>query len=318
MRAVVIDNNNLTIKECPEPTPGKGELLIRVKAAGINAADLLQLRGMYPAPLGAPSDIPGLELAGEVVETGPEVFRFAPGDRVMAIVGGGAQAELAVVHERQAMPVPETLPFEEAGGVPEAFITADDALFTQCSLSCGERLLVNGGAGGVGVAAIQLGIAVGATVTATVRNPDLRTKVANLGAKVLAPQELGNPENKNNFDVVLELIGAPNLGDDLEALRTGGRICIIGVGAGQHAQLSLLTLMNKRAGIYGSTLRSRSLEEKAAAARSLEHRVLPLFTQGRIHVPLEASYPLTEARGAYDRFAKGGKFGKIVLTLTNH
>jgi len=171
MRAVIINNNNLTVEERPDRRPGKGELLIRVRAAGLNAADLLQLRGMYPAPSGSPLDIPGLELAGEVVEIGPDVFRFSLGNRVMAIVGDGAQAELVVVNERQAALIPETLSFEEAGGVPEAFITADDALFTQCSLSCGERLLVNGGAGGVGTAAIQLGIASGATVTTTVRNP---------------------------------------------------------------------------------------------------------------------------------------------------
>ena len=187
----------------------------------------------------------------------------------MAIVGGGAQAELAVVHERQLMPVPATLDWPAAGGLPEVFTTAHDALFTQAGLRAGERLLVHGGAGGVGTAAIQLARAVGARVTATVRREELRGAVARLGADVIAPE--GFAEH-GPFDVILELVGAPNMPENLQALATGGRIVVIGVSAGAKAELNLLALMGKRARIHGSTLRARPLEEKALAARALETR----------------------------------------------
>src|SRR3954469_14168896 len=182
MKAVVIDDGALSVAERPDPEPGSGEVLVRVRGAGLNGADMLQRRGRYPAPPGSPPDIPGLELAGEVSALGPGAERFAEVDRVMGIVGGGGQAELAVVHERQLMPVPDILGWPEAGGVPEVFTTAHDALFTQCELGAGERLLVHGAAGGVGTAAVQLGRAAGARVAATVRNADLRDAVAGLGA----------------------------------------------------------------------------------------------------------------------------------------
>src|SRR5436190_7337725 len=172
MRAATIRDKQLLIEDHPDPTPGSGEVLVRVQAAGLNGADLHQLRGGYPAPPGSPADIPGLELAGEVAAAGPGVERFRPGDRVMAVVGGGGQAELAVVHERTAIPVPDGLGWPEAGGFPEVVTTAHDALFTQCGLGLGDRLLVHGAAGGVGTAAVQLGAATGARVVASVRNPD--------------------------------------------------------------------------------------------------------------------------------------------------
>src|SRR5919107_5507116 len=183
MRAATISDGSVAVAEHPDPEPGKGELLVRVRAAGVNGADILQRKGGYPAPPGSPPDIPGLELAGEVAALGPGAARFAEGDRVMGIVGGGGQGELCVVHERQLMPVPDNLEWAEAGGVPEVFTTAHDALFTQCGLRAGERLLVHGGAGGVGTAAVQLGAAAGARVTATVRNADLRGRVEELGAE---------------------------------------------------------------------------------------------------------------------------------------
>ena len=187
MRAATIKDKELVVADHPDPEPGDGEVLVRVRAAGLNGADMHQLAGGYPAPPGAPPDIPGLELAGEVVARGPGAERFDLGDRVMAIVGGGGQAELAVVHERVLMPVPEALSWNEAGGVPEVFTTAHDALFTQAELQMGEHLLVHGGAGGVGTAAIQLARATGARVTATVRSEELREEVADLGAEVVAP-----------------------------------------------------------------------------------------------------------------------------------
>jgi putative PIG3 family NAD(P)H quinone oxidoreductase len=312
MRAVTIRDKEVVIEEHPDPVPGAGEVLVRVRAAGLNGADMMQRRGLYPAPPGSPQDIPGLELAGEVVALGPSAERFAMGDRVMAIVGGGGQAELATVHERQLMPVPEALDWPAAGGLPEVFTTAHDALFAQAELRPGERLLVHGGAGGVGTAAIQLARAAGARVTATVRREELREQVAALGADVIAPE--GFAEH-GPFDVILELVGAPNLPENLAALATGGRIAVIGVSAGAKGELNLLALMGKRARIHGSTLRARPLEEKALTARRMEHEVLPLFDAGVLRVPIAATFPLNEAAAAYEHFAAGGKLGKIVLTL---
>jgi NADPH:quinone reductase-like Zn-dependent oxidoreductase len=230
----------------------------------------------------------------------------------MGIVGGGGQAELAVVHERQLMAVPDALDWAAAGGLPEVFTTAHDALFTQAGLCAGERLLVHGGAGGVGTAAIQLGCATAARVSASVRNPELHEAVAKLGAQVTLPDEFAE---HGPFDVILELVGAPNLERNLQALATGGRICVIGVSAGAVGQLNLLVLMERRARIHGSTLRARSLEEKAQTARLLERHVLPLFQTGQLHVPIADTYPLDQVAHAYQRFTTGSKFGKIVLTL---
>ncbi len=192
------------------------------------------------------------------------------------------------------------------------FTTAHDAIFTQAGLRPGERLLVHGGAGGVGTAAIQLARAAGARVTATVRREELREQVAALGAEVIAPE--GFAEH-GPFDVILELVGAPNMPENLAALATGGRIAVIGVSAGVKTELNLLALMGKRARIHGSTLRARPLEEKAITARLLEREVLPLFDTGALRVPIAAIFPLDEAADAYERFAAGGKLGKIVLTL---
>jgi len=310
MHAATIRDGEILVEEHPDPQPGTGEVLVRVRAAGLNGADLHQKAGRYPAPPGVPADIPGMELAGEVLERGPNALRFAVGDRVMGIVGGGAQAELATVHERQLMPVPDGLDWAPAGGLPEVYTTAHDALCTQARLVGGERLLVHGGAGGVGTAAVQLGRALGAQVTATVRNEELRDGVRALGAEVIAPEEF---VEHGPFDVVLELVGAPNLEGDLQALATDGRISVIGVGAGAKAELNLLALMGKRARIFGSTLRPRPLEEKALTARHLERTVLPLFEAGTLTVPVAAAYPLERAAEAYDHFARGGKLGKIVL-----
>jgi NADPH:quinone reductase len=311
MRAVTLKDGDLAVGEHPDPFPGAGEVLVRVRAAGLNGADMMQRRGLYPPPPGAPQDIPGMELAGEVEALGPGASRFAEGDRVMAIVAGGGQAERAVVHERALMPVPDALSWTEAGGFPEVFTTAHDALLTQAELKAGERLLVHGAAGGVGTAAVQLGRATGADVTATVRNEELRPGVEELGARAIAPEGF---EEHGEFDVVLELVGAPNLSANLGSLAIGGRIVVIGVGGGAKAELNLLALMGKRGRIMASTLRARPLEEKAGAMRGVEKHVIPLVESGAVKVPVAETFPLDEAEAAYERFASGGKLGKIVLT----
>ncbi len=312
MRAVIIKDGQIVIEERPDPEPGTGEVLVKVRAAGLNGADILQRKGLYPPPPGVPADMPGMELAGELIANGTGATRFPVGERVMGLIAGAGQAELAVLNERMLMPVPDKVDWAAAGGLPEVFTTAHDALFTQCGLQPGERLLVHGAAGGVGTAAVQLGRAAGARVTATVRNPEHRQSVASLGATVLDPQDF---VDEGPYDVILELVGAPNMPDNLRALQTHGRISMIGTSAGAAIELNLGLLMARRGRIHGSHLRGRALEEKALTARGVEHSVLPLFANGALRVPIAATYPLDEAAKAYDRFAAGGKLGKIVLTF---
>ena len=217
-----------------------------------------------------------------------------------------------MVHERHAIPVPDELDWEAAGAVPEAFTTAHDALFTQARLGMGERLLVSGAAGGVGLDAIQLATMAGARVTASVRDEALRVRVEALGVRAVAPPE---GPGAGPYDVVLELVGAPNMAGNLEALADCGRIAVIGVSAGEAFELDLSLLMAKRGRIHGSTLRARSLEDKASASRLVERAVLPGFVSGDLIVPVAATYPLEEVEAAYERFAGGGKLGKIVLRV---
>ncbi len=310
MKAVVFENGQAAVGEVTEPVPGHRQLLVAVRAAGLNGADITQAKGGYPPPPGAPST-GGLEMAGEVVAVGGGRQRFSVRDRVMAVVQGGGQAELCVVDEALAMPVPESMDWERAGGFPEVFATAHDALSTQAGLAMGERVCIHGAAGGVGVAAVQLAVAAGARVTATVRNPATRFAVANLGAEtVVDPADF---VDAGPFDVILELVGAPNWPGNLKALATEGRIVVIGVGAGAEISLNLLSLMVKRVRLSASTLRPRPLEQRAAVARRLERHVLPLLASGRIQVPLARTFPLAEAAAAYEWFAAPGKLGKVVL-----
>jgi NADPH2:quinone reductase len=319
MRAVTIVDGKLRWQEHPDPEPRHRELLVAVRAAGMNRADLIQRDGGYPAPPDSPPDIPGFELAGEVVALGPAVQDFSLGDRVMAVVGGGGQAELALVHERTAIRVPDGVEWAQAGGFPEVFTTAHDALFTQCGLAAGERLLVHGAAGGVGIAAVQLGLLTGAQVVASVRNRALHDAVAALARDVFgddAPVTVVADDDwagRGPYDVVLELVGAPNLHGDLESLQTGGRITVIGVPAGAVGEINLGMLMGKRGRIHGSTLRMRPLEQKADAAQRVSRHVLGALASGRVRVPIDATFPLSEAVTAYEHFAAGGKLGKIVL-----
>jgi NADPH:quinone reductase-like Zn-dependent oxidoreductase len=287
VRAATIHDGRIEVEERPDPVPADGELLIRVRAAGINGADLGQRAGRYPPPAGA-TDVPGLECAGET----------ADGKRVMALLPGGGQAELAVAHETHVLPVPDGMTWDEAGGFVEVFATAHDALFTQAELAAGERLLVNGAAGGVGVAAVQLGLAAGASVTANARHhlDELRA----LGADTTVEGE---------YDVILELIGGDNLASNLERLALRGRISVIGTGAGSRAEVDFGYLARKRGRIHGSTLRARSIEEKAQVMAALG----AFAAKHALHVPVEETFPLEQTQDAYERFRAGGKFGKIVV-----
>jgi NADPH2:quinone reductase len=311
MHAVVIRDSELHWEGREDPTPADTELLIAVRSAGINGADMLQRIGLYPAPAGAPADIPGMELAGEVVAVGSQVRRFARGDRVMAIVGGGGQATMAAVDESHALAVPDSLPWPEAGGFPEVFSTAFDALFTQAELKMGERVLISGAAGGVGTAGVQLAAATGATVVATVRDATRHSEVAALGASVAI--DPGDVAHHGPFDVVLELVGAASLPSVLPHLAIGARVVVIGVGSGAKVEINLLQLMGSRARIGGATLRARTRREKANVAAAVTAHVLPLLATGRIKVPVCASFPMADATAAYEFFSAGGKLGKVVL-----
>jgi NADPH:quinone reductase-like Zn-dependent oxidoreductase len=311
MHAVVIRDSQLHWEERDDPVPGDTELLVAVRAAGINGADVIQRAGLYPAPAGSPADIPGLELAGEVVGIGSRVTRFAPGDRVMAVVGGGGQATMAVVDESHVLAVPDDLSWPKAGGFPEVFSTAFDALFTQGGLRMGERALITGAAGGVGTAGVQLAAAAGAVVVATVRDHERHADVALLGASpVIDPDQVAL---HGPYDVVLELVGAASLPSVLPHLATGARVVVIGVGSGATIEVNLLQLMGARARIGGATLRARSRREKANVAAAVTAQVLPHLASGRINVPVCDTFHMSEATAAYERFSAGKKLGKVVL-----
>lgn len=288
MRAAVIRDGRIEIEERPDPAPADGEVLIHVRAAGINGADIAQRAGRYPAPPDAPQDIPGLECAGE----------NESGERVMALLGGGGQAELVAVHHTHVLPVPDNLSWEQAGGFMEVFATAHDALFTQAHLRDGERLLVNGAAGGVGVAAVQLGVQAGAHVTASARHHHDELRALGAGTEV-----------DGEYDVILELVGGDNLGENLGRLARQGRIAVVGTGAGTRAEIDFGTLMYKRARIFGTVLRARTREEKEDVVRRLEGAM----RQFELTVPVEETFPLERAQDAYERFSESGKFGKIVV-----
>jgi NADPH:quinone reductase-like Zn-dependent oxidoreductase len=295
----------VSVAERPDPEPGSHEVVVRATHAGLNPADLAQRAGRYPAPAGSPQDIPGLEVAGTVVACGPGVTTWKPGDRVFGLVGGGGLADMVVAHERHLAPVPDSLDDREAAAVPEAFITAHDAVFTRAGLLMGETLLVNGASGGVGTAAVQMGVAIGARVLANTRSHHER--LAGLGAE---PTAL---EDASGVDVVLELIGARNLPGSLEALAPLGRVIVVGTGTGSDAELSLRVLMGKRASVMATMLRARPLEQKAAAVQAFAHQVVPLLAAGRVQPLIDRVFPAADAVAALDHLAAPGKLGKVLL-----
>jgi NADPH:quinone reductase-like Zn-dependent oxidoreductase len=298
----------MSLEERPDPDPGSNEVVVASSHAGLNPADLAQRAGHYPAPPGAVADIPGLEVAGSVVTVGRAVTGWEVGDRVFGIVGGGGLADRVAVHERHVARVPDRLSDEQAAAVPEAFITAHDAIFTRARLVPGETLLVNGANGGVGTAAVQLGLAAGARVLANVRNDNARERLSAMGADPVALEDV-----HNEADVVLELIGSPNLAGDFRALRTKGRIIVVGSGAGSEYEGSLRPLMGKRASLMGTVLRARPMEEKGAAVQAFARSVVPLLAEGRVTPPIDRVFPAEQAVDALDHLAAPGKFGKVLL-----
>jgi NADPH:quinone reductase-like Zn-dependent oxidoreductase len=296
------------LEERPDPVPGSNEVVVAASHAGLNPADLIQRAGHYPAPPGAVADVPGLEVGGTVVATGDAVLGWQVGDRVFGIVGGGGLADRVVVHERHVARVPDRLSDEQAAAVPEAFITAHDAIFTRAGLVSGETLLVNGANGGVGTAAVQLGLAAGARVLANARDEPARERLAAMGADPVALADVDG-----EADVVLELVGAPNLPGDLLALATKGRIIVVGTGAGVEFDMSLRALMGKRASLMGTVLRARPMEEKGAAVQAFARGVVPLLAEGRIAPPIDRVFAAADAADAFDHLAARGKFGKVLL-----
>ncbi|SFI74899.1 alcohol dehydrogenase catalytic domain-containing protein [Amycolatopsis sacchari] len=315
MRTVVINaQGGFRLEERPDPVAGPGTVVVRVRAAGLNAADLQQARGDYPAPPGWPADVPGLEVAGEVEQVGPGVTGVAAGDRVMALVGGGGHAERITVPADLLLPVPDGLSWEEAAGFPEAFSTAWDALVTQAGVRAGDRVLVTGAAGGVGTAMVQVAAVSGAHVVASVRRAELHPRVRGLAEDgrvdvVTLDQEAAHAP----YDVVVELVGGEDCLQRVALLRSRGTVLVVGVQAGTTAPLRMFDLMLKRARLIGTTIRGRSPAEKAVLAASVRTSVVPLLAQGRLRVPVDAMFPLGQFAEAYARLGGLGKFGKVVL-----
>jgi NADPH:quinone reductase-like Zn-dependent oxidoreductase len=304
----------MAFEERPDPVPGSEEVLVAAAFAGINGADLAQRAGAYPAPPGAPADVPGLEVSGVVTAKGAAVRGFEEGDRVFGLVGGGGLADRVVVHERHVTRVPDRLSDEEAAAVPEVFITAHDAIVSQAGLGLGDVLLVTGANGGVGTAAVQIGVAAGARVFASARSQHDRLR--DLGAEPVDPGEVvERVRAAGGADVVLELVGAANLDGNLDALAPLGRIVIVGTGAGADTEISLRKVMGKRARIMGTVLRARPLEQKAAAVQAFAHEVVPHLADGGMRAIVDRVFPAEQAPDAFDHMAGSGKFGKVLLAF---
>ncbi len=299
--------------------PGPGEVLVEVAAAGLNRADLLQRMGRYPAPPGVPPEVPGLELSGVVARVGPGVRLWKPGDRVMAVVGGGAMAREALVPERELLAVPASMGLHEAAAVPEAFLTAWDALALQGGLRAGTRLLVHAAGSGVGTAAVQLGRWAGAQVLGTSRSAWKLERCAGLGLEhgVLVRDgrfaEAVRRHVPQGVDLVLELVGGDYLPESVRALSERGRLVLVGLLGGARATLPLGEVLSRRIELRGTVLRSRPPEEKAALARAFARAVLPAFEAGRLRPVLAEVLPMAAVAEAHERMARGELFGKLVL-----
>lgn len=325
MRALVITKPGgpevLSLEDRPVPQPGPGEIRVRVHASALNRADLLQRRGSYPAPPGAPADIPGLEYAGEVDAVGEGAGLWAVGNRVMGIVGGGGHAEHVVVHEREAIRIPQNLSWEEAAAIPEVFLTAYDALFRQLDLTMGERLLILAVGSGVGTAALQLAGAAGATVIGTSRTAAKLKQATEMGLEVgvdTSKEDLAEAVNQATYGsgvhAVLDLVGGKLLEASLRVVALRGRVVVVGTTGGSKVEVDLGLLLRRRIHLFGTVLRSRPLEEKIALAREFSNAVLPLISSGRIKPVIDSVFPFDAIRSAHERMEENASFGKIVLT----
>ena len=318
MRAVVFTgaggNEVIDLVERPDPVPSGDDVLVAVRYAGLNPADIAQREGRYPAPPGSPPDVPGIEVSGTVIACGPTARRFAIGDRVFGIVGGGGLADRVLVHERHVASVPDVLDDLAAAAVPEVFVTAHDAVMSQASFGRASFSSSTARTAGSAPPPMQIAAVSGARVLATVRDEALRDDVAKLGATVIAPDSLVERAiAEGGADVILELVGAPNLDPDLRALAVKGRIVIVGTGGGTEAPLDLRKLMGRRARLMGTVLRARPLEEKAAAVQSFAREVVPHLATGRIRSLVDRVFPAGEAAAAFDRLQSPGKLGKVLL-----
>lgn len=311
----------LEIVERPRPVPGEGELLVRVAAAGINRPDVMQRQGNYPPPPGA-SDVFGLELSGTVVEAGPGVSRFKPGDRLMALVHSGAYAEWAVVQEASALSVPEGMSMVEAGAVPETYFTVWSNVFERAGLKPGETLLIHGGTSGIGATAILLAKAQGSKVIVTAGSQEKCAAAVKIGADaainyreqdfVTAAKDLTDGRGP---DVILDMVGGDYIARNLEAVAVDGRIAQIAFQQGSKAEVDFLPLLMKRVTLTGSTLRARPLAMKAKLAAALEEHVLPLFAAGKARPPIDSTFPFKKVADAHARMDSGAHVGKIVLVM---
>ncbi len=306
----------LTVVERPLPEPARGEVRVRIRATAINRADLLQRMGAYPAPADSPPDVPGLEIAGEVDAVGPAVERLVVGDRVFGLLGGGGYAEAAITHERAMAKMPDGMSFEDAAAIPEAFVTAHDAMVTRAGLRSGEVMIVHAVGSGVGTAAVQLGRAFGAYTIGTARTADKLLRAKALGMDEGVVVEGASFASKiAPADVILELVGGKYLDEDLRCIKTLGRIVLIGLMAGTKSELDLSAILRKRVSVIGTVLRARPLEEKIAAMRLFESQVVPLFARGLLKSVIDQVMPLEQAAEAHARMASNAGFGKIVLKI---
>jgi putative PIG3 family NAD(P)H quinone oxidoreductase len=329
MRAVVISRPGgpevLEVRDVPAPEPGAGEVLVRVRASALNRADLMQREGRYPAPPRAPADVPGLEFAGEVARTGAGVSLWREGDRVFGLTAGGAHAEYAVAHERALAAVPEAMSWLEAAAVPEAFITAHDALVTQAATRPGDYVVVHAAGSGVGLAALQVARALGATSIGTARTAEKLERAKDYGmadgialgggVEELAPR-VAKLTRGHGADVVLDLLGGPYVAASLASLALKGRLILIGTIAGRRAELDLGLALSRRATIRGTVLRPRPLEEKILATRAFAAEVLPLLARGVLRPTVDSVFPLADVGAAHERMAGNATFGKVVLDVT--
>ena len=310
----------ITIGQVPKPEVHPAHIRVRVHASGVNRADLIQRRGHYAAPPGWPADIPGLEYAGEV-EAVRGTTRWKVGDRVMGLVGGGAQAELVTVHEDEALPIPEGLSYAEAAAIPEAFLTAFDALVIRGRLAAGERTLIHAVGSGLGTAAIQIAKHLGATVLGTSRSADKLARATLYGLDVGIDTSRGSFREAvgEPVHVILDVLGGPAFADNLAALAPRGRLVLLGFLAGGQASADLGPILRNRLEVIGSVMRTRRLEERAPLVRAFAERILPLFDQRIEHAaPLrpvvERTYPMTELAEAHRVLERNETFGKVVVT----